>query len=102
MVGKAISVGREVLAGVGFNGKHGSAQQENRVCATITPTTPSGSGLLAASTALCSSMQFHLCVFVGIGARWELGACVQLLPSVLIHPGVHRGCNGGVIRKHFH
>lgn len=44
----------------------------------------------------------HLCVFVGIGARWELGACVQLLPSVLIHPDVHRGCNGGVIRKRFH
>lgn len=84
MVGKAISVGREVLAGVGFNGKHGSAQQENRVCATITPTTPSGSGLLAASTALCSSMQFHLCVFVGIGARWELGACPTA--AISAHP----------------
>lgn len=93
MVGKAISVGREVLAGVGFNGKHGSAQQENRVCATITPTTPSGSGLLAASTALCSSMQTSVCVCrhwctLGIGC---VSNCCHQCSSIPVCTGAAMG-----------
>lgn len=46
-------------------------------CGTVSPTDPSGLELLPAAPC-------RHCVSIGVGARWELGVCVQLLPSVLI------------------
>lgn len=81
-------VGRAVYGGEGgscrrwFQWKRGCARQENGVVVPSPQLIPQGWSCWL--PALLPAAPCRHCVSIGVGARWELGVCVQLLPSVLI------------------